>query len=280
MTIRSCSVVGAGVAARALAPALADCGVAVRSITGRNHLAVRDLARSVGAATGPTRQTDLTVDLVVLAVPDGAVEEVARTLRPSLAPGAILAHLAAALRPGVLGDVPRRAKMHPIVSLAGGRERLRGAVWGVEGDAGTRAEVDDLIRRLGGSPVDTSSVDLGRYHLAAVFASNFLLALMDHARGLWQESGVSVAADVALIPLARSAIDNWAQMGLPEALTGPIARGDVRAVEGQLGLARERGEATFELYRALAVATVDLAAARSVSNRETIAAFTRLLAQT
>ncbi|MCC6185096.1 MAG: hypothetical protein IT194_10595, partial [Microthrixaceae bacterium] len=75
------------------------------------------------------------VDVVLLCVPDGAVAEVAASIRPN--PNCVVVHCAGSLTLDVLDPHPVRASVHPLVSLpspAVGAQRLAGAWFGVAAD--------------------------------------------------------------------------------------------------------------------------------------------------
>ena len=272
-------MVGTGIAAHALAPALIQANCDLRYVSGRNLKMAADIARPLGARSGDIQDAELDVDLVVLAVSDHALPTVSKMLltrdRPT---GVIFAHMAGALRPAVLAGNGRKGKMHPIASLAGGPNRLRGVAWGIEGDMDVAEELRGLAERMGGLPIDTSMTDLSLYHLAAVFGSNFLLGVLAEATELWSESGAPLPAPEALIPLARTVLDNWEQLGLEASLTGPIARGDTTAVAAQLRTAGLRGAGFEALYRSLALAAASVAMG-SAPNNPAIAEITRLIAE-
>lgn len=268
MSIETCSLVGTGVAGRALALAMTAAGVRVVSVAGRGAGAVQELARQVGAEARDVGNAGAGADLILLTITDSAIAHVCEKLsRTSDLSGTVVAHTA-----GGLGLEPlksareagaRVGKLHPVASLSGGPERLTGAVWGLQAEEDLLPELRKLVERLGGLPIDLSRADLRRYHLAAVFASNFLLGLIGVAVRLWEDSAAPLPAREALLPLARGTLANWEAMGLEDALTGAIARGDVSAVESQLALVEHELPELEDLYRALAVASFTLAENRS-----------------
>ena len=98
------------------------------------------------------------------------------------------------------------------------------------------------------------------YHAAASIASNFLVALEESAAELLAGAGVDDAREL-LAPLVLRTAANWAERG-PDALTGPIARGDEATVERHLAELRERAPELVPVYEALAQRTRELAAER------------------
>ncbi len=191
-----------------MATGLAAAGWGVEQISGR----AEDLS---GAGRS--------VDLVILAVPDGAIASVADRIEPT---DAAVCHLAGSLGLDVLSPHRRRAAVHPLVALPDaetGARRLRGAWFAVAGDA----VADAVVEAYGGRSFVVADGDRAAYHAAAVIASNHLVALM----GQVERIGAVVGAPrPAMIDLARGSLENVASMGAAAALTGPVARGDEETV--------------------------------------------------
>jgi predicted short-subunit dehydrogenase-like oxidoreductase (DUF2520 family) len=110
-------------------------------------------------------------------------------------------------------------------------------------------------------PIDAAAKTV--YHAASVFASNYLVTVLDAALRAYQAAGISeeVARQLAA-PLAAETMDNVFRLGAGAALTGPIARGDLGTVARQQAALDLWDGPTGHLYRALAAATVTLAGAR------------------
>lgn len=206
-------------------------------------IAARLAERGLNVTTG--RQPRPQVDLVLLAVPDGAIAEVAK----SVPVGPWLAHVSGATSLGALEPHRRRFSVHPLQTLTRqrGPEQLDGA-W-----AAVTAETDEaretarwLARTLSLQPFDLADADKPLYHAGAAMASNFLVTLYRAAARLLEETG---APPEALVPLMTRTIENGF------ALTGPIARGDWTTVEAHLRALEERAPDLAPLYRALAEAT-------------------------
>lgn len=209
---RSVRIVGGGRAGSSLAGALAATGRwRVAGVLHRGD----DLA---GAAAG--------VDLLAVAVPDPAIPAVAAAVEPDDA--CVVAHLAGALGLGVLAPHRRRAVLHPLASMPGGElgaVRLVGVWWGLAADGDPLAR--DVVADLGGHVVEIRDEDRARYHAAAAIAANHLVALLGQVERVAASIGVPLEA---YLPLARSALDNVAEVGPARALTGPVRRGDHETV--------------------------------------------------
>jgi predicted short-subunit dehydrogenase-like oxidoreductase (DUF2520 family) len=213
--------------------------------TGRagGAVAARLLERGVEVKTG--REVAADADLVILAVPDGAIREVAA----SLAIGPWVAHVSGATTLDALDPHELRFSVHPLQTLTTerGAAQLDGA-WGA-----ITAETDDAMTRagwlaeqLGLRAFPLRDTDRPLYHAAAVIAGNFLVTLYHSAARLCEEVG---APPEALVPLMKRTIENGF------VLTGPIARGDWATVEAHLEALAQRAPDLVPMYRALADAT-------------------------
>ena len=107
--------------------------------------------------------------------------------------------------------------------------------------------------------VEIADEDRPAYHAAASIASNFLVTLEDAAEIMLR----TVGADRSLlVPLVRATLENWVLLGVPAALTGPIARGDEATVARQRAAVTERAPELLTLFDSLADRTRAVAARR------------------
>lgn len=221
-------VLGPGRAGRSLATALSRRGWRV-DLLGRDD---------------PTEAAANGVDVVVIAVPDDAIADVAASVRPD--PDTVVVHLAGSRGLDVLAPHPRVASMHPLVSLpdpeTGAERLLSGVTFAVAGDVIARRLVGDL----GGRAIEVSDDRRPLYHATAVVAANHVVAL------LAQVERLAVAAGVprdTYWPLVATTVDNVAHLGPAAALTGPAARGDADTIQAHLRALPDEERA---LYRLLA----------------------------
>ena len=75
----------------------------------------------------------------------------------------------------------------------------------------------------------------------------------------------------ALWPLMASAVDNLKEIGLPGALTGPVARGDVVSVERHLKALSAKAPEHADVYKRLGREVLTLARKRAPDLDETAA---------
>lgn len=224
----SVRIVGGGRAGGSFAGALGGVGWEVRGVLGRDD----DVA---GAADD--------VDLVLLAVPDGAVAEVAAAVTRH--PDTVVAHCSGALGLGPLAGHWRRAVLHPLVSLPDaetGAAALRDGAWFALSAEGNPL-VAEVVDALDGRAVVVDEEDWVRYHAAAAVASNHLVGLLGQVERIADGIGVPLAAYLAL---AAGSLANVGALGPAVALTGPVRRGDWATVERHLAALPDDERAAYQ----------------------------------
>jgi predicted short-subunit dehydrogenase-like oxidoreductase (DUF2520 family) len=171
--------------------------------------------------------------------------------------------------------------MHPLQSFADVEtavQAIPGTFFFLEGDEEGVDLLRGLVLSMDGRPVALDSSSKALYHAAACAASNYLVTLLDYAATLMVRAGVPAdAALPALLPLVQGTVKNLDAVGLPGALTGPIARGDVGTVRGHLAALRAAPGDLVRLYVALARKTAEVALRKGRIERETADAFLGLL---
>lgn len=165
----------------------------------------------------------------------------------------------------------RVASLHPLQSFAQPGEAVnnfRGTYCAYEGMAEGLSVVRKLIRDLGGIPVKINAAFKPLYHISGVIASNYLVTLLAVAREFMRVSGFPEknALD-ALMPLVKSTIKNIKELGIPAALTGPIARGDFSTVQNHLVMTKKYLRRYQSFYQMLGKHTIKVAKdKKSISN--------------
>lgn len=192
----------------------------------------------VSMTSGRDLPASIDTDLVLLAVPDRSVADVASRLEPT---DALICHLAGSLGLSVLAPHARVASLHPLVALPGdeaGADRLAGAWMVTAGDPAIGA----VAGSLGGRPLTIDDSERVRYHATAVIASNHVVALMGQVSRLAEGLGLPLQP---FLDLARAAIDNVGELGAERALTGPVSRGDWDTVSDHLAALPESERAAY-----------------------------------
>lgn len=289
------AIIGAGRVGGALGRLLARAGYRVVAVAGRTRRSAAAAARFIGAGEpmADVAAAAARAAIVLITVPDreirGVCERIARG--GGFRRGSLVAHASGAHTRELL-DAARaagalRAVLHPLQAVPSrdlGVANIAGSLFRTEADRGAVARVRALVRALGGTELalpgwggDAQSAAL--YHAGAVAASNYLVTLLDFAARLLRTLGADRRQALrAVLPLVRGTLANVERLGVPGALTGPIARGDVTTVAAHVAALRERAPELLDLYLVLARETVALARAKGGLSEEAAARIRQIVA--
>jgi predicted short-subunit dehydrogenase-like oxidoreductase (DUF2520 family) len=142
-------------------------------------------------------------------------------------------------------------------------ENLPGSTFAIEAQTPLLDILRDMASSIGCDWIVLKPGDKALYHTAAVFVSNYSVALLKVAAGLFQRFDVPTAqATKVLMPLIQGNLNNMRNLGLPNCLTGPIARGDVGTIEKHIKALQEKEPSLIRLYAELGLQIVPVALAK------------------
>jgi predicted short-subunit dehydrogenase-like oxidoreductase (DUF2520 family) len=285
----SFAIVGAGKVGRALARLLTGEGYDFIGAASRSRESAESACEFAGAGEPFSDPAALTAraELVLLTVPDDAIEDVCSDIaeRDGFRQGSVVAHCSGALPSTILSGAREAGasagSLHPLQSFATAEQVLKilpGSYCCIEGDSGAVEVLQGVARAADCNPMTIPTEGKTLYHAAAVIACNFLVALEDAAVEVDGEAGIDEdQALQSLMPLIRGTVDNLADVGLPDCLTGPIARGDVRTTEEHLRELERACPDLLPLYRTLAVRTVKVGREKGTLGEEKAEELLRLV---
>lgn len=227
-------LIGAGRVGTVVTELLRRRGHVVSGVASRSAASARKAAERFGVDTFDHHATLPEADVVLLGVPDGAIEEVAGQVAKRLRHRSIVVHFAGASGIGPLKSVLEAgggaAALHPVQAcpdVKSAVERIPGSAWGVTTSSGLEAWAADLVaRELGGDPVVVAEEHRPLWHAAAMITSNGIAALLGTGEALLASIDIEAPARV-LGPLAAGTVTNAGVGGGGAAtLTGPLVRGD------------------------------------------------------
>ncbi|MRX06921.1 DUF2520 domain-containing protein [Pseudoduganella sp. FT25W] len=264
------NLIGAGHVGRVFGRLFAQHGVfQIGQVLTRSQDSARQAVDFIGAGIAVGAYDQLQAAAVhVLAVGDDQIVPACEALARAVPlDGSIVFHCSGALASDKLQAARDAgalvASVHPIRSFADPAAvaaQFAGTFCGIEGDAGALAVLMPALQAIGAQPVPIDAAAKTVYHAAAVFASNYLVTVLDAALRAYQAAGIpeAVARQLAQ-PLATESMANVFRLGAAAALSGPIARGDLATVARQQQAVSQWDADTGALYQALVAPTTALA---------------------
>lgn len=262
--------IGAGTTGTALAVRLSQKGCPVVAVSSRTLSSAQKLAGLVpNCRVCPTAQELAHVaELVFITTSDDVIAQVCAEVQWHA--GQNVVHCSGAHSVDILEPARRFGanvgSFHPLQTFADVKqaiENLPGSTFALEAEEPLMSTLKELTSLLKGRWVELKPGDKVLYHAAAVFACNYLITLVKLALDLWQNFGVSPKeATKALLPLLRGTINNIDNIGLPNCLTGPIARGDLGTIERHLNALEARNPSLLTTYKELGLQAIPIALAK------------------
>ncbi len=262
--------IGAGTVGTALALRLSRKGYQVAAVSSRSQTSAIKLAQAVGSCPVFDNSQGVadTAELIFITTPDGAIPLVASQIEWHV--GQRVVHCSGADSTDVLEPAKKLGAQvgvfHPLQTFASVEqaiENMPGSTFALEAEEPLLSILKDMATILDGHWVELKAGDKVLYHAAAVIACNYLVTLVKLATGLWQTFNIpSDQATQALLPLIRGTIHNIDTVGIPQCLTGPIARGDTGTIRKHLDALQQRAPTILSTYRELGLQTIPIALAK------------------
>jgi predicted short-subunit dehydrogenase-like oxidoreductase (DUF2520 family) len=266
--------IGAGTVGTALAVLLSSKDYQVAGVSSRSRTSAENLAKAVDGCRVLDNNQDVAdkADLVFITTPDDTIATVASQV--NWHHGQSVVHCSGADSTAILEPArksgARVGSIHPLQTFAGVKqaiENIPGSTFAIEAEEPLKSTLRDMATALGGHWIELKASDKVAYHAAAVFACNYLVTLVKLATDLWQTFSIPPdQATRALLPLIRGTLHNIETIGIPQCLTGPIARGDTGTIKKHLEALKEKAPALLSTYKELGLQTVPIALAKGKIN--------------
>jgi len=262
--------IGAGTTGTALGVRLSQKGWPVVAVSSRTLSSAQKLAGLVPNCQVCHTAQELAdaAELVFITTPDDVVAQVCGEVQ--WREGQSVVHCSGAHSVDILEPARKLGaavgSFHPLQTFADvdqAVENLPGSTFALEAEEPLLSTLKELTSLLNGNWVELKPGDKVLYHAAAVFACNYLVTLVKLALDLWLDFGVSPEeATRALLPLLKGTIKNIDTIGLPDCLTGPVARGDLGTIERHLSSLEARNSSLLTTYKELGLQTIPIALAK------------------
>jgi predicted short-subunit dehydrogenase-like oxidoreductase (DUF2520 family) len=267
--------IGAGTVGTALSVRLSGRGYPVVAVSSRSRTSAENLARAVNGCRvlADNQGVADNAQLIFVTTPDDVIASVVSQIR--WRPGQSVVHCSGAASTDILQPAKefgaQVGAFHPLQTFASAKqaiENIPGSTFALEAEEPLLNTLKDMATALDGYWVELKTSDKVIYHAAAVIACNYLVTLVKLATDLWQTFNIPPRqATQALLPLLRGTIHNIETVGIPQCLTGPIARGDIGTIKKHLDALNQTAPTLVSTYRELGLQTIPIALAKGRINQ-------------
>jgi len=239
------AVIGTGVVGTAIVLLLEEAGYKCIGVNTRSRNSYYNFTKYIYRDHLQLEEIVQKADIIFITTQDSEIERVAEelsALKKHLS-GQVWVHCSGAIKAGVMcrdaNLSVRYLSIHPLQAFADVESALtliNGTHFGIEGgDREIEQFGEILVKNIGGIPHRIKPQNKALYHAGAVAASNYMVSLASLAVKFFTLAGISKDDAIeSLLPLMKGSFQNIENVGLPLALTGPIARGDTEVVAKHL----------------------------------------------
>ncbi len=240
------AIIGSGNVAYVYSKVLKNNGINLQYILTRNQDKISEVEKQFGIKAISDYEKLFACDLIIIAVKDDAIEEVAAKLHNYKG---VLVHTSGTQNTTILQSVDNYGIIYPLQTLTKDYDVDFKAV-PVLINAST-AEVKKKLmcfaRKMSDIVIECSDEDRRYIHMNAVYVSNFVNVMLQIGEKLLKEKTLGISI---LEPLVRETVNKAFMMGAEKALTGPARRGDAETINKHLELLKNNEEEK-EIYKIL-----------------------------
>jgi len=281
-------IIGAGTVGTALAVRLSRKGYQIAAINSRSRSSALRLAQYTGSGIvyDFAQAVADKADFVFITTPDDAIPVIASEIHWHK--GQYVVHCSGADSLDVLEPAriigAKVGSFHPLQTFAGIQkaiDNLPGSTFALEAEGDLLDILKEMALAMEGRWIKLGAGDKAAYHTAAVLTSNYMVTLVKLATDLWGSFGVPKEEAIqALLPLLKGTINNIENLSVPNALTGPIARGDAGTVQIHLDTLKQTAPNMIPVYCELGLQTIPVALAKGRINERQAKELESILKQT
>jgi predicted short-subunit dehydrogenase-like oxidoreductase (DUF2520 family) len=284
------AIIGCGTVGTALAKLLGRAGYPIVGISTTDAERAHQMAQQIGVSRSSSAPWEVTrkAGLVFITTPDDIIQTTCETLASKNAfdPGTVVIHCSGSHPSTILESAQRcnalTLSIHPLQTFASPEQAealVPGSYFGVEGEPEAMPVARRLVEDLEGIYLEISPAVKPLYHAAAVTVSNYLVVLVHMSMEFDRAAGISSqTAYQALRPLIDGTLRNIETQGVPGALTGPIARGDLVTVADHVKSIEEYAPQFLSMYTTLARHAIELALDKGTISEQTATRLRTVLA--
>lgn len=288
----SVTIIGAGAVGTAWLDFFREAGYPVRSVwkSDSGRWFDPDSGKKKNADSPLPERSEQTGDWVFITTPDDLIENTAQTLSESAIDwsGRGVIHCSGSFSASILRPLSEKgasiASVHPIQTFTRGddRTRLQQIYMSLQGDPDLVERLESIVREQESHALLLDENQKNAVHIAAVFASNYLVALLHTSDDLLKTHGIAEGVNI-LAPLIHQTLKNILEKGPEESLTGPIDRGDLSTIQGHLDVlssetsVKKGATSKKSLYRSFGAVCLEMVRKKGALTEDQIGKLEKLL---
>ncbi len=289
------SIVGAGKVGSVIGTLLCEKGFPIKSVVDINLKAATQLARRVKCSQISDSLSGIHNDtqLLFITTPDDVTVTVAKQIAAESClnfKNLTVIHTSGVHTSGVLSPLKKRGSttfsLHPIqsfpknVSIKELNKSIRGIYFGIEGDKKKIILASHLVSLLGGRSFFLTKSEKPLYHLACVFASNYIITILNVVSEISATLKLKENWARVFLPLIITVLENGLTTTPRQALTGPIERGDFKTLKVHMKELKKKLPHISNFYKVLAVETARIAYLKGSISKQQYKEINNLLEKT
>jgi predicted short-subunit dehydrogenase-like oxidoreductase (DUF2520 family) len=273
-------IVGAGKVGGALGLLLKRSGLRITGVVDKDKERGLKLGKKLGADDFSGRWNDIgeSSDVIIISVPDDVVSDVVEKMVNGkvIQPGTFVCHTSGVHTSRVLEPARERGgilfSIHPLVSITdseGLLEVIEETFFVLEGDPEGIEMGAQIVERLGANYFTVLPDKKPLYHAAASILSNYMTTLFGISSEILSDIGID-PDDIheGLCTLLGSTFLNLAKSDPVDALTGPVARGDLETIKLHMEALENYDIELKKLYAEIGKFTLRIAEAKGCDSKK------------
>ena len=200
--------------------------------------------------------------LIFITTSDSEIEQVVSELVVAGVDKKTIVHCSGLVPVTVLNPLSKKGALtgsfHPNQAITENTQDFGRTVFDIVGGEDVFSMLEKIAKSLNAEVISITEEQKQYLHIAAVMASNYQVTLMHLARKTGEEGGLdSKLVQKTMLPLMKSVLGNLQAFTPAQALTGPIARGDVETLQQHVKLLKNN-KSLLNIYAELGKISLEM----------------------
>ncbi len=279
--MKSINIIGGGKLGKTLGKLFNDKNVfKIKDVLCLSKKSAKTAVEFIGNGTPVCILNELSyADIFLISTPDDVIEETANKIAQPFC-NSVFVHCSGSLASDIL-KVDKRCSIHPIHSFANPKKSVEiftNTMCAAEGNEKAVSIMSLAFEKIGGNIFEIKTENKPLYHASMVIACNYFVVLEYLSSKILQDIGLNDEEIIKILaPILQGTLNNIKENGFFDALTGPIARGDIGVVEKHIRAIKNYDENLLEIYKKLGSVAVEISKANNLKYNENLFRISEIL---